>query len=91
MTDRQPITSGREVMEAVADGWELWHVSKDPLPGRWELRRGRDIRPVSWDAITIVRQRFLGWFDEHTEARQEGRYTWAYVPRQRALALREPG
>lgn len=81
------ITSGKEVKAAVADGWELWHVSRDPLPGHWELRRGREVRRVHWDAIGTVRRHYLDWFEENTEALQAGLYTWAYVPRQRRLTL----
>ena len=81
------ITSGKEVKEAVEDGWELWHVSPDMMPGRWEIRRGREIRRVHWDAIERIRQHYRNWFKENTETRQEGQNTWAYLPRQRNLRL----
>ena len=73
-------------MERVGAGWELWHISNSPLPGHWELRRGRETVRVHWDAIEIIRRRFLPWFGENTEASQIGRYTWAYLPKQRSLA-----
>ena len=82
------ITAGREVRDAVADGWELWHVCVDrsPLPGRWELRRGRQpSRPVHWDAIERVRQHYLPWFEEHTESIEIGRHSWCYRLKQRSL------
>ena len=81
------ITSGKAVKEAVADGWELWHISKDELPGRWELRRGREIRPVHWDAIELIRKHYRDWFKSNTEPMQEGRFTWVYLPRQQNLRL----
>lgn len=80
------ITSGKAVIELMRQGWELWHVSNDALPGRWELRRAREHKPVHWDAIESIRRRYLAIVNDIAEERQEGRYTWAYVPKQRALA-----
>ena len=39
------ITSGRVVRDHVGAGWELWLIASSPLPGRWELRRGRASGP----------------------------------------------
>ncbi|HVT23015.1 MAG TPA: hypothetical protein VHD95_00180 [Rhizomicrobium sp.] len=81
------ITNAKEVMAQIERGSELWHVSKDPLPGHWELRGRKDTIRVSWDAIDLIRRHYLSWFEEHTVSKQEGRYTWAYLPKQRALGL----
>ncbi|MHC5655995.1 hypothetical protein [Stappia sp. ICDLI1TA098] len=83
----EPIMRGREVVDHVEDGWELWHVSKDALPGRWELRRRAESVPVHWDAIEGVRRHFLKWFGEYMTEEQVGRYTWVYRHKQRALSL----
>jgi hypothetical protein len=77
---------GKDIVQHVREGWELWHVSSDALPGRWELRRGRQQLPVNWDAIENLRRFHLAALDPLVDARQEGRFTWAYVPKQRALA-----
>lgn len=82
------ITSGKAVREMVRQGWELWHVSDSPLPGRWELRhRSEPTRRVHWDAIDTIRKHYLAWFEAETEETQEGRYTWCYRTPQRTLAL----
>ena len=82
---KAPITSGRAVRDHVAAGWELWHISDSPIPGRWELRRRHESRPVHWDAIERVRRHYLDWFRERTVEEQVGRYTWCYRPLQPAL------
>lgn len=79
------ITSGAQVRDMVRDGWELWHLSPDMLPGRWELRRGAETRHVSWDAIEIIRKRFLGFFREETEEIHQGGRTWIYRSTQAAF------
>lgn len=84
---RACITSGREVRDLVRDGWELWLIADSPLPGRWELRRGREIRAVHWDAILRIRRHYLPWFEAHTEDEQHGRYGW--ITRAKQTTLRE--
>lgn len=87
MDNKTMITSGREVRDHVEQGWELWHVSKDPLPGRWELRQGAETKLVSWDAIERLRTHYLDWFRAHTEAIQQSRFTWIYRLKQRQFHL----
>jgi hypothetical protein len=81
-----PLTSGKTVIDHIRQGWELWHVSSDALPGRWELRRGREQKQVHWEAIERIRRHYLPALDDLVEERQEGRFTWSYVPKQRNLA-----
>jgi hypothetical protein len=80
------VTSAKDVMKHIERGYELWHVSNSMLPGHWELRRNRETKPVSWDAILRIRKHYLSWFEENTEKRQESRWNWSYVYRQRQLA-----
>lgn len=69
------ITSGKEVVSHIEKGWELWHVSDSPLPGRWELRKARErTLQVHWDAIEIIRRHYLSWFEQNTAHSEEGRY-----------------
>lgn len=79
------IKSAKVVMEHVLQGWELWHTSPDALPGRWDLRRGRERKQVHWCAIEVIQRHYLAWFDQNTEEHQEGRFNWSYVPKQRSL------
>jgi hypothetical protein len=72
------VTSGRAVRLAMSQGWELWHTSRDPLPGRWELRRGREVTRVAWAAVDILRGRYRGWLERFVESRHEGGYAWSY-------------
>lgn len=82
-----PITSGRRVRDLIAQGWELWHVSRDALPGRWELRGRGTPLTVSWGAIEAIRRHHLDWFRQHTEETQEGRNTWCYRLRQKQMQV----
>lgn len=79
------ITRASLVKEMVSEGWELWHIATDPLPGRWGLARGHERVAVAWAAITGIRQRYLPWFEQHTQEVQQGRYTWFYRYRQPSL------
>jgi hypothetical protein len=83
------ITRAKELMQRIRQGWELWHVGDSPLPGRWELRRGREQEQVTWDAIIVLRKHFLRELDALVDSRQEGRFTWAYVPKQRRLPAQD--
>lgn len=75
------IKSGKEVLRHVREGWELWHISKDALPGHWELRRGRETKGVHWDAIDLICRHYLAEMDELTIETKEGRYIWSYIPK----------
>jgi len=80
------ITSAKALMELMGQGWELWHISDSPLPGHWELRRGRDLQRVHWDAIERLRRHYRDWMEDELTETQEGRYNWCYRARQRQLA-----
>lgn len=82
------ITSGRVVRDHVGAGWELWLIASSPLPGRWELRRGREHKRVHWDAIERIRRHYLAWFDAHTTYEKSGRYGAVYRPVQIDLEAR---
>lgn len=82
------ITSAKVVRDMVKQGFELWHVSRDALPGCWELRRDAETHAVSWDAIEGIRRHYTDWFVHETEEIQQGRFTWIYRLKQRPLALR---
>jgi len=83
-----PITSAKIVRKLVEEGFELWHLSPDALPGRWELRRDAEKHAVSWDAIESIKRHYRDWFARETEEIQQGRFTWIYRLKQRPLALR---
>lgn len=83
-----PITSAKIVRNLVEQGFELWHLSPDPLPGRWELRRGAETHAVGWEAIESIRRHYRDWFARECEEIQQGRNTWIYRLRQRSLVLR---
>ncbi len=86
MTRLEALRSGKAVIKYIRQGWELWHLSNDALPGRWELRRGREHMQVHWDAIASIRRHYLETLDILVEERQESRFNWSYVPKQRNIA-----
>lgn len=83
------IDKASEVKQLLISGWELWYIGfADRLPGRWEMRHGNQIKPVSWEAIERAR-RDLDWFRDNTTEVEEGR-NWIYMHKQVSLRLPPP-